>query len=92
MFGLPKILIFAFAYAVALGVVATMNAWEFKRRPEKRARYRVLPIRYKLSCWFIVVPLFAGTLLEGMLFLPALAFFALLEVACVRWYRKAGLL
>lgn len=92
MFGLPKALIFVLAYAVAIGVVAAMNAWEFKRRPEKSKRYRALPIPYKLSCWFVVVPLFAGTLLEGMLFIPALASFALLESACVRWYRKAGFL
>jgi hypothetical protein len=92
MFGIPKALIFALTYAVTLGAVATMNSWEFKRRPEKRERYRALPIAYKLSCWFVVLPLFAGTLLEGMLFVPALVSFALLEGACVRWYRKAGLL
>ena len=92
MFGLPKALIFVLAYVLALGIVAIMNSWEFKRRPEKRRRYQALPISYKVTCWLVVVPLFAGTLLEGMLFVPALVSFALLEGACTRWYRKAGLL
>ena len=90
MFGISKPLIFALAYATSIGVLTGMNAWEFKRRPEKRERYRALPLIYKLACWLVVVPLFAATLLEGALFIPALLGFALLEGACVRWYRKTG--
>ncbi len=87
-----RVVLFAAVYAVALLVLALMNKREFKRCPEKGARYRALPVRYKVTCWFVVVPLFAGTILEGALFIPAIASFALVEAACVRWYRKAGLL
>jgi hypothetical protein len=84
--------LFAIVYVLALGVLAAVNMREFKRNPEKGARYRALPIGYKLACWFVVVPLFAATILEGAVFIAAIASFALLEGACVRWYRKAGLL
>lgn len=69
-----------------------LNQREFKRSPEKGQRYAALPLRYKLACRLIVLPLFAGTALQPVLFLGAVLAFALLEVACVRWYRKAGLL
>jgi hypothetical protein len=85
-------ILFAGVYAVALLVLVFMNRREFKRRPEKGARYRALPMRYKVTCWFVVVPLFAGTIIEGALFIPAVASFVLIEAACVRWYREAGLL
>lgn len=88
----PDAALFAAVYAVALLVLFVLNRREFKRCPEKGLRYRALPIRYKAACWFFVVPLFAGTLLQGPLFIPALVSFLLLEGACVRWYRKAGLL
>ena len=87
-----KEVLFAIVYALSLVLLAAMNAREFRRRPEKGARYRALPIGYKLACWFVVVPLFAATILQGALFIAAIASFALLEGACVRWYRKAGLL
>jgi hypothetical protein len=83
---------FASVYVAALVVLAAMNHREFNRRPEKAARYRALPTGYKLVCWFVVVPLFAGTVVHGALFIPAFAAFLLIEAACVRWYRKAGLL
>jgi len=88
----PDAALFAAVYVVALLVLAVLNSREFKRCPEEGSRYRALPIRYKAACWFFVVPLFAGTILQGPLFIPALVSFSLLEVACVRWYRKAGLL
>ena len=89
---IPEAALFAIVYAIALLVLALLNRREFKRCPEKGSRYRALPIRYKAACWFCVLPLFAGTILQGPLFVPALVSFALLEGACVRWYRKAGLL
>lgn len=84
--------LFVAAYVVALLCLAIMNKREFKRCPEKGARYKALPVGYKLSCWFFVVPLFAGIINEGLLFIPAVIAFAIVEAACVRWYRKAGLL
>jgi hypothetical protein len=89
---IPKEVIFALSYAISLALLVFMNRREFKRHPEKGARYSALPVTYKLACWLVVIPLFAGTILEGVLLIPALASFAVLEGACVRWYRKAGLL
>lgn len=84
--------LFAIVYAVSLAGVALLNRREFRRAPEKRTRYEALPITYKLACWFIVIPLFAGTVLAPALFIGAILAFAMLEALCVRWYRKAGLL
>ena len=92
MASIPTEFVFALTYAVSLAAVAIMNTREFKRRPEKGERYKALPIGYKLSCWFFVVPLFAGTIVQGVLFIPAVISFVALEAACVRWYRKVGLL
>jgi hypothetical protein len=83
---------FLLVYAAALAVVAFINYGEFKRCPEKRARYKVLPIGYKFACWFLVVPLIAAAIVvHTAFFIPALIGFMLVEWACVRWYRKAGL-
>jgi hypothetical protein len=84
--------LFAITYAAALLVLFLINIREFNRSPEKRERYGALPLAYKLACWLFVVLLFAGTVIEGFLFIPALVSFALLEAACVRWYRKSDLL
>ena len=88
---IPEAAQFAAFYAVALLILALLNKREFRRSPEKGLRYQALPIGYKAACWFIVTPLFAGTILHGVLFIPALISFAALEGACVRWYRKEGL-
>lgn len=92
VFELPKSFQFLIVYALSMLGLWQMNLREFNRCPEKRMRYQSLPVVFKLGCWFIVMPLIAGTFLEGALFIPAIASFMLLEAACVRWYRKAGLL
>jgi hypothetical protein len=84
--------LFSVTYGAALFALFLINVREFKRSPEKGKRYAALPLGYKLVCWLFVVPLFAGTIIEGFLFIPALVSFTLLEAACVRWYRKSGLL
>lgn len=84
-------LMFFGAYAIVLLVVRMLNAKEFRRNPEKAARYRVLPLGYKLLCWLLVIPLFAGAIIKPVLGLLALVAFMFLESACVRWYRRAGL-
>jgi hypothetical protein len=89
---IPTALVFALTYAESLVAVMLMNKHEFKRCPEKGERYKALPIGYKLGCWFLVVPLFAGTIVQEALFIPAVITFMALEAACVRWYRKTGLL
>lgn len=83
-------LLFAAAYLIALVASFITSRLEFKRSPEKRRRYRALPLGYKLACWFGVIPLFAGTAVNPALFLTAVVAFMALEAACVRWYRKAG--
>lgn len=85
-------ILFGVVYATSLVVLFLVNRREFHRCPEKRERYQALPLGYKLACWFVVVPVFAGTLLRPELFLGGIVSYSLLEGLCVRWYRKAGLL
>ena len=90
------------AYGAALIFVAVMNRREFSRNPEKGVRYELLPLRFKLLCWLFIIPLFVASLvgpafvencsvwIGAILGLSALVGFALLERACVRWYRENG--
>ncbi|HEY0064938.1 MAG TPA: hypothetical protein VGC21_22660 [Telluria sp.] len=92
MFTSGILLRFFIVYGVALLALALLNRREFKRHPEKRARYMALPLGYKMACWLIVVPLFAGTVVVEGAFVVAIVSFFVLESACVRWYKKSGLL
>lgn len=83
---------FSVAYAIVLGVDWALSAREYRTSPEKAARYRVLPLRYKLACRLIVAPLLAGTVLHAGWAFAGLVGVFLLQNACVRWYQKAGLL
>ena len=85
------ILLFAIVYLLVALAVAGMSWREFKRSPDKAARYRALPIRYKALCWLVVLPLFAGSLLVWWLLVPALASRYFAEVLCIGGYRKVGL-
>lgn len=82
---------FLIAYVVVLVFLALINKVEFKRHLIKGERYKALPLIYKFTCWLIVAPLFAGTVVKGEIFILGIVSFFLLENACVRWYRKAGL-
>lgn len=82
---------FAIVYVITLLGSYTVNRYEFMHRPEKGVRYKALPLRYKLCCPLVVAPLLAGTVLHPICALAAGLAFLLLEVACIRWYRKAGL-
>ena len=90
------------AYAVGLLV-----ALHFKRRqlvgdPAKAARFRVVPLHYKLACCLIVIPLFSAAPV-ALIYPIGLGYLALfpwvlgfaahvcLEMACVPAYRKHGL-
>lgn len=84
--------LFVGVYVAAALALFAINRRDFKRAPERGLRYKKLPLAYKLCCWFGVLPLFAGTVLTGWLLIPAVMSFALLEAACVRWYRRSGLL
>ena len=88
---MSEAVIFAAVYATALLMLMLMNRRDFKRAPEKGERYQRLPLRYKMACRFLVVPLFAAGILNGLLFIPAILSFVWLEGACVRWYKDAGL-
>ena len=85
-------ILFVIAYVAGLSAYIVMNRVEFKRCPEKGQRYKALPIGYKIICWFFVIPLFSGSIFEGGFFILGCVSFLLLEGACVRWYRKAGLM
>lgn len=83
--------LFAGLYLLILLGGAWLQRREFARRPDKQARYAALPRRYKLACRCGVMPLFAGTVQQPWLLLAALPALLLLEIACVRWYRRQGL-
>ena len=86
-----KLLIAGLLYPTILAVVWLMNKREFARAPEKGARYRALPIGYKLVCWLGIIPLIAAGILQPALIVVAMIGFAILEAACIRWYRRHGL-
>lgn len=89
-------------YVVAAAVHALMQRREFARDPAKAHRYAVLPLRYKLTCWCLVLPLivavpmvtwlvFNSPFLAVLAHALGLAAFTGLEIACVSVYRRNGL-
>ncbi len=89
---ISNVLLFAIIYLIGVLTVAYTNRREFKECPEKGERYKALPLPYKLACCYVVLPLLAAVVFHGAFPLLGLLAFMLLEAACVRWYRKAGLL
>ena len=87
-FSLPYFLLI---YAALSICVVWQRKIDLRGHPEKRERYQALPLRYKLMCWFVVTPLAACTPFYEACAGIALVLMFLLEAACVRWYRKAGL-
>jgi uncharacterized membrane protein len=88
---LTQILLPGLSYLFVLVVLAMMNKRDFLRCPEKRLRYKALPVHYKLLCWFVVTPFFvASVFVHAALFFIAIVLYIGLEIACVSWYRKNG--
>jgi hypothetical protein len=92
----------AAVYAIGVASVWVMNARACRRDAGKRARHDALPWWYRALCPLLVVPLFTVVplLLFGLgyevfsglvLLVVAPAAMWLVEIAAVRWYRKAGL-
>jgi hypothetical protein len=94
---------------LVIAILAVTLVWLVKRwgpfpskDPEKIARWRVLPLRFKLACWFGVTPLFilavilgiSLTGLAGLLGLLVLIIawvsMLLLEGRVIAWYRENG--
>jgi hypothetical protein len=82
---------FVFAYIGAILLTVVLNGREFSRQPDKARRYKALPLIYKATCWLGVLPLLAATTVHGAFGLVGFSLFFLLEAACIRWYRNAGL-
>ena len=91
------------AYLLGLAVAFLLGRREHTRCPEKARRYSALPWHHRLAWPLIVVPLFTAVPLllygKGLVVLAALTgvvvaprAMLILELACVRWYRRAGLL
>jgi len=97
----PRILVIA--------VLAVARAWMIKRwgpfpskDPEKVARWRALPLRFKLACWFGVTPLAMvavvlgfwltgfARLLSLLVLVIAWVGMLLLEGRVIAWYRENG--
>jgi len=89
---LSELVILLLAYAAVLGGVAILNRREFDRSPEKRMRYRSLPLGYKLACRLVVAPQCAAVAVWPWFTISGMISYALLEGACFRCYRKSGLL
>lgn len=87
-----EVIVFLLAYLVLLGSHAMLNRSEFRQSPEKGHRYRLLPLGYKLSCWLLVAPQCAAIAVWPWLTVPSVISYLALESACIRWYRKAGLM
>ena len=98
-----EILSIVAVYLMGLAAALLLNRREYQRAPEKARRYAALPWRYRLACPLIVVPLFTAAPLflfgRGLGVLAAVTgvvlaplAMLLLESACMRWYRRAGLL
>jgi hypothetical protein len=85
------VLHFLIAYVGAILFTALSNWHEFRKHPDKACRYKALPLAYKVTCWLGVLPLMAATTAHGAFGIAGFLVFFLLEAACVRWYRKAGL-
>jgi hypothetical protein len=85
------VLHFLLAYTGAILLTALLHWGEFKKRPDKACRYQALPLAYKGTCWLGVLPLMAATTVHGAFGFAGFVMFFLLEAACIRWYRKAGL-
>jgi hypothetical protein len=88
---IPTIVLFACAYLLVLGAGLLISRSERRRSPDKCKRYEALPVAYKLACWCLVSPLYAAAVIEGAFVLLGIIAHLVLEAACVRWYRKAGL-
>ena len=89
-------------YGVAAIAHRLMQRQDFRRSPEKAQRYAVLPVRYKLACWVLVMPaivalplvlwlVFESPYLSVVAHVAGLIGFAALEIACVSVYRRHGL-
>jgi len=90
-------------YVVAGLVHALVQRRDLRRSPDKARKYAVLPVFYKLACWFLVLPTISALPLVLWLvydspYLAVLAHvigligFAALEISCVAVYRRRGLL
>jgi hypothetical protein len=87
---ISDLLIFSIGYILTVGLVAFLSRREFRRSPEKAQRYKALPMGYKLACWLGVAPQVAAMPIYPWLTISGIVSYALLEGACVRWYRKSG--
>lgn len=87
---ISDLIIFLIGYILTVGVVAFLNGRDFRRNPEKAERYKALPMGYKLACWLGVAPQIAAMPIYPWLTISGMVSYALLEGACVRWYRKSG--
>jgi hypothetical protein len=85
------VLHFLIAYIGAILFTALSNWGDFRKHPDKACRYQALPLGYKLTCWLGVLPLMAAMTMHGAFGFAGFVVLFLLEAACVRWYRKAGL-
>lgn len=94
-----------------IGALALVCLWLIKRwgplpekDPEKLARWKALPLRFKMACWFGVMPLAVigvvlSITLNGFAALAGIALVAggwgaklTLEIRAVAWYRANGYL
>ena len=89
---LPPFVLAAIAYVVILCLAAAMHAYEGRLSPVKRARYKALPLRFKLGCLLGVCPLFALSMVYGWLVIFGWLAWILVEQRAVRWYEANGLL
>jgi len=91
-------------HLVVLVLHTTVQRVELRQSPEKASRYRLLPLKYKLTCNLLVLPIYTAAissmallenwwkLLGVAIYLAALYCTVLIEIGCMEWYRREGLL
>lgn len=79
---------FIICYGLVMLVYLGLNRLDFKRDPRKKLRYQSLPLGFKLVCYGIVLPLFAGAFFYWYLGIVAVVAYAWLEVRSSRWMQS----
>lgn len=97
-FYLPKSLFWLFIYIVLLTTYQIISYFEHRKYPAKYHRYQALPLRFKLACALIALPIFATSIFAifeqrtGLSFcwIIAVAIGFWIEIKAVEWYKENG--
>lgn len=89
-------------FAIYIGLLAMyqlISYFEHRKYSEKKQRYHALPLRFKLACALIALPIFATSIYSAINGYEALQYVWIIAVVialwieqkAINWYRKNGL-